>query len=145
MTNFWKNAWKCYRSKIRVQMWWIHFKFFFPNCVEFFGKKEYCDKKFPFLILNFSHCSQILHPKKNPRQHVLFSKSSKTFWTYELFLTFATEVIYIFPAQLQLSNGKCESIHGVRAGLHFIGFPLGCCDHSILSLSLSNSISLASH
>ncbi len=30
-------------------------------------------------------------------------------------------------------------VHAVRAGLHFIGFPLGGCDHSILSLSLSLS------
>ncbi len=89
-------------------------------------------------MVNINHIVTKFCTWKNPRQHEFFSNYLKHSEHMNYSLTFATEVLYIFPAQLQLSNGKYESIHAVRAGLHFIGFPLGCCDHSIVSLSLSN-------
>ncbi len=53
---------KCYQTKIRIQMWWI---FFFPNIWQFFSRKkwEYCERIFP---LCFSYFSQHCTLEKNP-------------------------------------------------------------------------------
>jgi hypothetical protein len=52
------------------------------------------------------------------------------FITYEVFPMFHTLSTFRFPAQLQLCNERSMSMQ--ETGLHFNGFPLCCCDHSIL-------------
>lgn len=51
------------------------------------------------------------------------------FITYEVFPMFHTLSTYRFPAQLQLCNERSMSMQ--ETGLHFSGFSLCCCDHSI--------------